>query len=31
MDYPENKGFDQYNDAFGFHFDSIESVHIDWT
>ena len=31
MDYPENKGFDQYGDTFGFHFDSIESVHIDWT
>ena len=31
MDYPENKGFDQYRDTFGFHFDSIESVHIDWT
>lgn len=22
-DYPENKGFDQYGDTFGFHFDSI--------
>ncbi|MGC0367326.1 transcriptional regulator with XRE-family HTH domain [Rhodococcus sp. 27YEA15] len=31
MDYPENKGFDLYSDDFGFHFDSIESVHIDWT
>lgn len=31
LDYPENKGFDQYSNDFGFHFDSIESVHIDWT
>ena len=31
MDYPENKGFDQYSNDFGFHFDSIESVHIDWS
>lgn len=30
LDYPENKGFDKYSDQFGFHFDSIESVHIDW-
>ncbi|KJF19203.1 hypothetical protein EEB13_30740 [Rhodococcus sp. WS3] len=30
LDYPENKGFDRYSNDFGFHFDSIESVHIDW-
>nr|WP_287484576.1 hypothetical protein [Rhodococcus sp. (in: high G+C Gram-positive bacteria)] len=28
MDYPENKGFEQYGDSFGFRFDTIESVHI---
>jgi hypothetical protein len=27
MDHPEDEGFDQYNDAFGFHFGSIASVH----
>ncbi|NHU43024.1 MULTISPECIES: hypothetical protein [Rhodococcus] len=30
LDYPENKGFDKYSDQFGFHFDHIDSVHIDW-
>jgi hypothetical protein len=30
LDYPENKGFDTYSDQFGFHFDHIDSVHIDW-
>ncbi|MFE7421003.1 hypothetical protein [Rhodococcus sp. NPDC057529] len=28
--YPENKGFDTYSEQFGFHFDHIDSVHIDW-
>jgi hypothetical protein len=28
--YPENKGFDRYSDQFGFYFDHIDSVHIDW-
>jgi hypothetical protein len=31
MNYPEHKGFDRYSDAFVLHFDSIESVLIDWT
>ncbi|GCE38534.1 hypothetical protein Rhow_002058 [Rhodococcus wratislaviensis] len=26
----ENKGFDMYCNQFGFHFDHIDSVHIDW-
>jgi hypothetical protein len=30
LDYPENKGFDKYSDQFGFHFDHIDSAHIDW-
>ncbi|MFV9457687.1 hypothetical protein ACNJ7E_30150 [Rhodococcus sp. NM-2] len=30
LDYPASKGFDTYSDQFGFHFDHIESVHIDW-
>lgn len=30
MDYPENKGFDRYNDQFGFHFDAIDNIQIDW-
>ena len=30
LDYPENKGFDKYSDQFGFHFDQIDSVHVDW-
>lgn len=30
IDYPENKGFDVYSDDFGFHFENIESIDIDW-
>ncbi|MFF0818058.1 hypothetical protein ACFYVR_23270 [Rhodococcus sp. NPDC003318] len=30
IDYPENKGFDRYTDQFGFHFDAIDNIHIDW-
>ncbi|WP_137725619.1 hypothetical protein [Prescottella subtropica] len=30
LDYPENKGFDHYNDQFGFHFDTIDSIDINW-
>ncbi|MDH6285032.1 hypothetical protein [Prescottella agglutinans] len=30
IDYPENKGFDRYNDQFGFHFDAIDNIQIDW-
>ena len=30
IDYPENKGFDRYSDQFGFHFDAIDNIQIDW-
>jgi hypothetical protein len=30
LDYPENKGFDHYNDQFGFHFDAIDNIQVDW-
>lgn len=30
LDYPENKGFDDYSDEFGFHFDAIDSIDVTW-
>ncbi|WP_458682516.1 hypothetical protein [Prescottella equi] len=30
IDYPENKGFDQYGDQFGFHFDAIDNLDVTW-
>lgn len=30
LDYPENKGFDHYNDEFGFHFDAIDKLDVTW-
>jgi len=30
LDYPENKGFDVYNDQFGFHFDAIDRIDVTW-
>lgn len=30
LDYPENKGFDSYNDQFGFHFDAIDRLDVTW-
>ncbi|WP_342661383.1 hypothetical protein Rruber_05143 (plasmid) [Rhodococcus ruber] len=30
LEYPENKGFDVYSDEFGFHFEAIENIQIDW-
>ncbi|BCN46609.1 hypothetical protein [Prescottella equi] len=30
IDYPENKGFDNYGDQFGFHFDAIDKLDVTW-
>ncbi|MFZ2528454.1 MAG: hypothetical protein WAX14_12490 [Rhodococcus sp. (in: high G+C Gram-positive bacteria)] len=30
LDYPENKGFDVYNDRFGFHFEAIDKIDVTW-
>lgn len=30
VDYPQNKGFDFYSDEFGFHFEAIDDIQVDW-